>query len=1164
MGKGNPLLKLLWDERSMSGHLPLILTKLRPPKPKGLILRRDRLADIFRDNSDKRLILIYAGAGYGKTSLLLSLLNDLPHPFLWYNLDPRDKNPKVFFNYLIRGLRRLYGNFGSGLLSAIEHVKDIHKEIDKLVGAFANEVLSITDRHFYVVLDDYHHLEGCKLTITVMNSLLHYLPDNLHLIVLSRTKPSLSTARLWTRQDLLEITRDHLEFTSDEAHALFREVYRINISQEGLHRVMDCSEGWVVALQVIAEEAAASGTPERGIKECKHHHHRIHNYYESEVFNAQPKQIQRFMVKTSILNQISSDVANNILGISNSNQILSLLERKCLFITEVSGERGSYRYHPLFRRFLRAKLHEWYGEDGRLDLHLRAANYFEKVGEWQKAISHCMGSQLYQKAAEIMEKVAQDFINMGRHDVVRDWINGLPRDVIANHPWLMKYEADVLTAESEYDEALRLYDAAKELFEKTGDRRGLCATLAAMARITDYHGNYRKALDLAREALEFAGEEGSALACEILSIIGRAQYNLGNYREATRLLREALKSPEAFLDKRTAMQLRLNLGLIYAMRGDFHQTAEICQGIIREAGDQYIYELQTARSNLALCYMAFGDHLRAKSLLETAVQRSKMLNDRRGLAYQLHSLGVLYLHQGENERALCYFRRALDLNSQLRLADIYACVWASLGQLYLQQGHHRLAFKYVEEALSVSNRERRTEVNVSILITRGLIEMETGDYEPAQKSLNEALRITQANGMKYHRMRCYIYLARLFSKIQQQEGETVSIRRQIEGHLREGLKLALENDYHHFVIAESRRDTWLLEFALRNRIQPDYAACLLSEVDQPTGCFLSSHFDHVENKLYRTGTHISTRIRERGAGMPYVIPDAARWRPDPGVMLKHKAGPMRLEKKGHRPSHAQAYDVKAWLFGDFEVMIRGTRVMERAWCSRRAKTMFCYLLCHRRRRVSKDELMDLFWRKHDPSGAEHNLHTTVYYCRKALRTVGESGKGVRILLSEGHSYFLNPDYKYWLDTEEFERVMQEAMGAEAGEDVETLLVKFEKAIQLYRGEYLRDLYDSWCEEGRSYYKGMYVEALRKVADYHFKRSDYPSALLYYEKMLTEDEFLEEVHCQVMRCHAGMGNRKGIVQQYRRLEEILAESLNAKPLPQTTELYRNLMNGRSTI
>ena len=172
-------------------------TKLLLPRPAPELLSRPRLADRLLNNLMNPLTLVTANAGSGKTTLVADFLRTHDRPFVWYQLDHSDADPFVFLGYLGFGIQQVVPGFGNALFAYLKEASgEFAQYPERVVDVLINEVLERVDQQLILVLDDYHHLGQDTPVHSILDRLLAYLPDVLHVVMISREMPPLALARL--------------------------------------------------------------------------------------------------------------------------------------------------------------------------------------------------------------------------------------------------------------------------------------------------------------------------------------------------------------------------------------------------------------------------------------------------------------------------------------------------------------------------------------------------------------------------------------------------------------------------------------------------------------------------------------------------------------------------------------------------------------------------------------------------------------------------------------------------------------------------------------------------------------------------------------------------------------------------------------------------------
>jgi two-component SAPR family response regulator len=246
------------------------------------------------------------------------------------------------------------------------------------------------------------------------------------------------------------------------------------------------------------------------------------------------------------------------------------------------------------------------------------------------------------------------------------------------------------------------------------------------------------------------------------------------------------------------------------------------------------------------------------------------------------------------------------------------------------------------------------------------------------------------------------------------------------------------------------------------------------------------------------------------------------------------------------------------MLGPVEIVRDPTRPLRSdAWPTRRARDIFCFIVSRRHRRASKDTIIDTFWGETDFAAVEKNFHPTVSHVRKALNS-NQPLKQNFLLYRDG-DYQLNSEFSYRIDTEEFERLVNEGENARRARQPEECIRAYERALELYRGEFMQGSYEPWAEEQRAFYREQYLRLLEALAGAAQVVADWPRAMQLAQLILRDDQFREDIHCLIMKAQAAVGNRGAVKDQFETLKRVLARELGVEPSAETRKLYQQLVS-----
>jgi LuxR family maltose regulon positive regulatory protein len=409
-----------------------VKTILDMPPIKGRILRRERLLKTLKENLDKKLILVCADAGYGKTTLLAQFCRELKSPFIFHNLDSQDNDTASFFDHLVAGMKEHAPHFGERVRSVV-HEKRGHEII---VGTFINEFLEKIDGEFYIILDDYHRLHKNRTITRIISYFLRHLPANLHFVISSRTTPPIYLSYYLVKQELLHLGKEHLQFDVDETQALLRDVYGLDIQEDDITRIAELSEGWVTVIQLILQKLSIAGS--RNVRQTLNNYiasgEDVFDYFTQEVFNNQSEKVCDFLMKTSILEYLNPSICDHILGVIGASKIIDHLESEHIFIIRAGD---NLLYHPLFQEFLYKRLTGVYSIPYIRRLHRKASDFFYKQKEFSTAVIHLIGARRFARAATILYKHYDYWHEANEFASFVQLVDRIPESIVENYPYLL-------------------------------------------------------------------------------------------------------------------------------------------------------------------------------------------------------------------------------------------------------------------------------------------------------------------------------------------------------------------------------------------------------------------------------------------------------------------------------------------------------------------------------------------------------------------------------------------------------------------------------------------------------------------------------------------------------------------------------------------------------
>jgi LuxR family transcriptional regulator, maltose regulon positive regulatory protein len=463
-------LKLTMDN---AHPLHLLSTKYALPASRANMVPRPRLAELLDAamSQGRKLILIAAPAGFGKTTLLVEWLTArtedrglraervssalspqssvLNTRVAWLSLDDTDNQLAQFLAYLIAALETVRPGIGAEPW-ALLRTQVAHPPTQAILTMLVNALGDSPDR-LVLALDDYH-----TITLQAIHEavafLLERMPPHMHIIMTTRADPPLPLAQLRVRGQLAEVRAADLRFTSDEAVYFFDHVHDVHLPTDALTTLETRTEGWVAGLQLAALSLLQQDAAQipAFISEFTGSHAYVFDYLADEVFQRQPDAVRTFLMQTAILARLCGPLCAAVTGQEDAPMLLERLDQSNLFLIRLDSRRQWYRYHQLFRDFLCERLERAVGAAGCALLHRRASAWFEQEGLIGEAIDHALNAQAWEDAIRCLtpltasERLYEYYLDWPR------WLVALPDAVLQDVPdlclrlaWILMFTGHV-------------------------------------------------------------------------------------------------------------------------------------------------------------------------------------------------------------------------------------------------------------------------------------------------------------------------------------------------------------------------------------------------------------------------------------------------------------------------------------------------------------------------------------------------------------------------------------------------------------------------------------------------------------------------------------------------------------------------------------------------
>jgi len=1073
-------------------------TKTLPPNPIH-VLERERLLSRLLAWDDKKLVIIHAQAGQGKSTLAAGYAAKFSAPVVWYTMDAGDDDPAVFLSCIGKSLQSALPEHFPKFPTpprirngAIGSEPAITRWLGQMFGGLTSPCL--------IVFDDYHLTAASPALRSILKTLFEGTPAAARFMLLSRTRPELDIAKLRSRRSVAELRGSDLKFSDQEAQELFGGVFGMPLAETEAAAVNRAAEGWPAGLVLLHGFlmnvprqdllAALAGRRQLGLRA------HIFDYLAQEVFSHLPQDLQDFLLRTAVADHLTRPLMSALTGLPETapdgkpsvSTLVRELSARNLFVSSVDADGSIIRYHALFREFLLKTFQAQLSSREVNRQFAAAARWFKTAGDPVRAIELWIGSGQEQKALREIESCAQNLIAVGRTQTLLRWMHALPKSA-ARRPWFEFIQA-VACRYTDPSAALMLYERAYRGFRRDrhvpGQMLALSGIIESCFHIGGDFARMGRTAALAQALLARSRREKRETRARLLLAMGMAWFFIGRLEQGAGALRQAL---ELFRKQENHFyQITSSIYLIPCAlyQGDFPLAREaVNRGF--EASDA-IPEETAGRAGLfltrAMAALFEGNFAEAQDCID----QCRSLTD----THALESIGFLSLDiggwlkiaQGDYlgaERLLAECKRR---GQEARNAFFSASASHLLAIAFLFQGRLDRAKKESDAALALQQRSGSRLFHAIYLIASGAISMKLGRVRRAERELQGALRILSQVQAAQQEANAHLLLASLNLA----RNNEAAVRK----HLAAGFGIGEERGFTYYAVLTHDELSSLAAEAAGRDIEPDYCRRLMA-----------------------------------GPSLP-------------------QARPL----------------IRIFCLGEFRVLRNGVPISDKEWKSKLAKTLVKLMAVRGGQKLTRDEAAETLWPDADASRKPLLLNSLLHRTRSVLEPDGSPSLRDSCIIQDSGLLSLNP-WKVWTDVQEFAALhatsRQKRISRE--HDPGKTLALYDQAFSLYQGDILPgDLYHDWAQGHREHLKKIHAEMLMHAAVLTEAQNDTNRSFTYYERMFSHDPCNEKACRWLMAWHLAAGQRSDAVRIYERCQLALRKELDIEPDDQTRMVYRSIIGG----
>jgi LuxR family maltose regulon positive regulatory protein len=1103
------------------------IPQMTPPHlPK--VLYRPRLLEFLKKNREKKIIFIFGQAAQGKTTLVASYVKTSKVPTAWLNLDQSHSDPINLYYLIVQSLQYALKKMDlSPLLSGSSGIMNAPSATPLFRDA-ADFISKNVTHSVQLVFDGLDRLFQDPLPFQCLQAFIEDLPPHIHLIMLSRGTPPLSLEfqHLKIRQEALILTNEDLAFTANEIKEFFQKVKKITLDEDQLRKICTATEGWIGGLVLLSESLLRrsdfSGKKDIVQELPDYFNKEIFQYFGKEIFSSQTREAQQFLLKSSFLDIIEPNFAKQLFEIENVEEILRDHSRKNLFVHSFYDKKRGwlFRYHHMFRNFLKARYLADTTAEKRDALNSRLGILYQEKGESENAITYFLEAKAYPQAISIIEPLGMDLLRKGRKSDLASWIYALPEDLVEKNPWLLLY----LTMTRQLmagEENIISFERAYQLFKQNGERKGELISLAQLISTIIQTGIHlfpiQSLIQTAESLLE--SSEGNAYKLEratLWNFIGQAYLLVeGDIRKGIQICENVYLVSKQIHDIPLQVRALLYSALGFFCVGEFPRAEEACKKIeaLAEKFD-YQKELRTITA-MVNCLLANvqGDFEKAHRFnkeLQMGIEKYGFIS----FAPWVYEIAVyLKLTQGDLIDAKEIANRYLNVTRSLKNSFFKGLAFRSLGLIYLRHRDFRKAKEAMDHSIeTLSNEAPSRYVFHRNKIILGLICHEIREVEKGEKELSETLQYFSSISSYHSLVETHLCLA--FLKWDQNKRKEASL------HLQAGFKMMAEKRYRHLYSLGSIYliKAFLLSLELKMDGPTDYIINLLGTR------FPSA----TEEELKKLSNHPDAWVREK-------VREVRR------TIHRLSIPPLRIET-----------------LGQFQIFRGDTLIREEEWDRSQPKKMLKAILSYGGNRIPKEILIDELWPEESPKAAEKNFKTTLQRLRKSLEPSIHQDFSSSYIHLHDNVVSLDPELCQE-DSHLFLSLLKRAEEKEKRGDTKSALPLYTEAMESYKGDFLPDeVYAPWADKRREELRGKYIELLNKVAGLHERQGAFKKSIDCYKKAIQVDPLLEEPYQKLMTFYSSKGMYNEALRTYGDCKKALKKELKTKPDLTTTAIYNKIL------
>ncbi len=783
-------------------------------------------------NHNKKLIIIEAQAGQGKTTLAYQFLDSNAHTYVWYQIDPEDSDPILLLSSLLMNLQANLPDFTSPQLTKILNEGSIGPyDLTRCANILLQDLDNYLKDDIYLVFDDLHRIEFGALTNKLLEHLLDTSPPKVRFIFISRQPLEIKGTTIRNGSRIAYLSTDDLALGTEDIEALYKHVLHKQISRQDAIKIQQVTNGWIMGIILASHPMSGrsrfwydASTDTIGNGPQAGH---MLDFFQDEIFAQIPQKLHKFFLKFSFLQEISADLACEISGIDNLGQILAEMTKENFFIYNLDDQQQVFRFHHFFQEFLQQRAKALFTEKTINNIYNLEARYYQKQNLTEKALTCYKNGDDFTAMEDILRERGMDLIARNKTFSILSLLQSIPSPILFKHRWLTLY-AGLLRVDFVPQTTLPFWESARAQFAAAKEDIG---ELIALSQTIYFHfvisGEYNKGAELLPRTESLLEKNSATLPISITIMAARNLasgycFFIGNMEKARHYIQLATMLANRHHICNFIASTRFVQGYIELLSGNrakYLREAEVCFLLFN---DPLVSESnRLALRAMNLCYLSMtGDHQNFY-VQQLALQKfiDQTVVDQTVAAPYLHVWGSSNLFSlGQTEQALELLEKGLEVSATASTNHMRSQLlqWKAFGLAL--SGSSKEAAENILQA-----RQLREETGGPFYlafhhILAGAVYIRINKFDHARTSLEKGLAISQKIPSTFLTICAHFNLS--LCKYEAENPDAAL------DDLEAGLSLMKINGYDHFWGWEPAMMTTLLSLAIKRNIEKSFAQSL--------------------------------------------------------------------------------------------------------------------------------------------------------------------------------------------------------------------------------------------------------------------------------------------------------------------------------------------------